>query len=249
MAFITSDDDLFIGWSYDSSNADNVDALIDASCQAVETYCGRSFGQANYTELAQTSFNGSLILKNPPVAYVSQVAKYLHNVLSITGTGEAYTTDTSLVVSGNELLYSTYTTLSALATAISALSGFTASVESDYANVSSTDLVSGRYVTIDTSQYFPIWFKSSISQVDSTSGILYGLYSCTLYRVKYRGGYATVPADIKYVVSQMVKRNYANIPGPLLSEGLAGQYYYTVDRQNTPINELVILNRYKLSVV
>ena len=112
-----------------------LDALIAAVSKAIENYCWRSFAIASYDELYPGNQRRELVVRNYPIASVERVAHDPAAVLRVTNTSASIqratvkVTATGLelirVASGvgttNTILFSDQPTLSALASAITAL--------------------------------------------------------------------------------------------------------------------------------
>ena len=140
------------------NNPDALDALLATASEQIERECHRYFALQSYTEY----LNGMgqpydlIILKQRPVTAITRLATRPVGVILIqntdltdnqratvatTSTGMILTTVSSGVTSTTTLLYSSYATLSALATAIVNLgSGWTAQVTTGYSLFPSVDL-------------------------------------------------------------------------------------------------------------
>lgn len=120
----------------------------------VKNYCGKDFEQTSYSK---ESYSGDgrqyLFLKNYPIIYLDRIAIGKRDVLRIKNTNDYSTASISVSSTGLRLvkdgtadetvLFSTYTTLTAVATAVKAISGWEAEVISSgtYSNFKSTELL------------------------------------------------------------------------------------------------------------
>ena len=206
-----------------------LDALIAAVTRAIENYCGRTFSVTSFDELYPGSFRRELVLRNSPLASVERVAYAPSAVLSVTNTSasnqratvKATATGVELirVASGvattSTILFADQATLSALATAITALgNGWSASVIESSNNLrASADLraLQGAFVAKDVSALLQLHISELTSfGSDAERGFLTrdagecwqgGL---NYWRVIYRAGYSAVPDDVQEACAQWV---------------------------------------------
>lgn len=129
-----------------------IEECINAASNDIENLCNRSFASATYRHVLDGTGARTLLLPQGPVSGVSYVAVKRDDVIRVkyAGTSTMYATVevTSSAVrlsvdgaSPTSLAFSTYTTLTTLAAAISAVSGWTATViSSRFASFPSSEL-------------------------------------------------------------------------------------------------------------
>ena len=206
-----------------------LDALIAAVSKCMENYCWRTFSATNYDEVYPGNGRHDLILRNYPLLAVERVAFGLTPVLLVTNTSASIQRATVKVTStGVELirvasgvsttstiLFADQATLSALATAITALgNGWSASVVDTTLNArASADLraLQGAYHAKDVNAELKLHVgELSSFHVNASEGTLSrgdgatwdgGLHH---WRILYRAGYSSVPDDVQEACAQWV---------------------------------------------
>lgn len=205
-----------------------VDSLIGAASEAIERYCNRRFRAREYDELYDGSEDHNLMLRNFPVLSVERVAALPVSVLEVKNTDTStnqqarvkvqsdkltLTRVASGVTTVNVLSFSSYATVSDLATAINALSagGWSAEAASGYPNWPSVDLrpIQGNYNAAGKWVDLKIHVvELSDYEVDQARGILYRNCGWALvknfYRVIYTAGFEEVPEAIQEACAQWV---------------------------------------------
>jgi hypothetical protein len=206
-----------------------LDALIAAVSKAIENYCGRTFSVATFDELYPGSHRPELILRNYPIASVERVAYAPSAVMSVTNTSASNQRATVKVTStGVELirvasgvattstiLFADQATLTALATAITALgNGWSAMVIEASNNLrASADLraLQGAFVAKDVDAALQLhaseltYFESDAERGYLTRGggdCWHG--GLNYWRVIYRAGFSAVPDDVQEACAQWV---------------------------------------------
>lgn len=145
---------------------DNLPFLVTVASDAVVKWCGqRDFIRQTYTEEYIAELDGNVMLRQYPVNNVTRIrgypqtvlcisaspTQYQHAWVSYTTTGDWYTNTlafTGLTLTGQSsgvqtstsLLFSNYTTLTQLAAAIGAVSGWTADVQGAFGLYPTSDL-------------------------------------------------------------------------------------------------------------
>jgi len=211
-----------------SSDEDTtLDALIAAVSKAIENYCWRTFAVTSFDELYRGNGHRELVLRNYPIASVERVAHAPTPVMNVTNTSASVqratvkVTATGLelirVASGvsttNTILFADQVTLTALATAITALgNGWSANVADSTLNLrASADLraLQGAFNAKDVQASLKLHTSEQSSfLVDAERGCLLqdggwhgGLHH---WRIVYRAGYSAVPDDVQEACAQWV---------------------------------------------
>lgn len=241
------------------------EAIITAVDAALDRYCGRNLAEATHDRVCTVLGTGDVHLKAYPVSKVLRVLNERVEVLTITATGTIGIANTMTGaitlqnLSGGTLVstvlaYADYPTLSELATAIGNVSGFDASVASDYTDYPSTDLVAGQHWQGGTNgtqhMLFSIWCGDGGSyDCDHATGILHlGFRSYPQCRVQWIGGYASYPDDLKMVVAEMVGSVAKGQYGTITGESFGGEYSYTIgsiDVRALPVTMRSVIDSYK----
>lgn len=213
-----------------SSDEDNtLDALLAAVSKAIENYCWRTFAITSYDELYPGNGQFELVLRNYPLASVERVTCAPGPVLRVTNTSASNqratvkVTATGLelirVASGTSststILFADQTTLSALASAVTALGNGWSGAVADAVNGlrASTDLraLQGAFNAKDIAAELKLHMEELSSyRVDAERGVLTrGDGACWdggmhYWRIVYRAGYSAVPDDVQEACAQWV---------------------------------------------
>jgi len=255
-----------------TSNEDTtLDALIAAVSKAIENFCWRSFAIASYDELQPGNNRQELLLRRYPIASVERVAYAPTPVLRVTNTSASNQRATvKVTATGIELirvpsgvpatstiLFSDQVTLSALATAITALGNgwFAEVLESTHNLRASADLraLQGAFQAKDVSVLLQIHVAELTTfDMDADAGILMReAGACwhggiNYWRIVYRSGYSAVPDDVQEACAQWVALLFWQTkrdPG-LMSESLPGITSRTPLRA-MPITIKLLLDPYR----
>lgn len=212
-----------------SSENTTLDALILAVSKAIENYCWRTFAVTSYDELYPGNNRRELVLRNYPTVSIERVAHGPTPVLNVTNTSasnqRATVKVTALglqligVASGvsttNTILFSDQPTLSALATAVTALgNGWAATVINEPDNLrASADLraLQGGFQAMNLDAELKL-HASELSNfvVDAERGCLTredgvcfygGLHA---WRVVYSAGFSAVPDEVQEACAEWV---------------------------------------------
>jgi hypothetical protein len=224
-------------------------SLITAASRAVESYCVRSFTAADRDDVVDAS-DGQAYLY-PPVIRVNSIMGGLATALTITATGELatvalieagdtdpweVTTRTGLrltrtasgVTTTSTVLFATSATVATLATAINALSGWSATVGAWFGAWPSSSLwadglAAWRGPSTATLGIFST--PAGVIEVDRQSGIV-EVDSFGRVRASYRSGFETVPADVQEAVLQVIRSVVGSTDSAGVIEERLGDYSY-----------------------
>ena len=252
--------------------------IINSVTAGIENYCGRKFKARAYTMERQDGGGSNfLYVNNYPIISVERVATTTTGALQIkcTDTG-AYSATASITRSSgslpanthlklsilggsnagdNSLALATYTTLTTLAAAGTALTGWDVSVVGDYGAWASTELIiigssecKGTTLTMEVP-----YERLSNYLIDQEEGsIFYGIGFSEAYKnvyLDYNGGYATIPADLEQTAIEIISDVFESrgINANLKSEKI-GDYSYTLGDIQTAVaskaDQLAIWKRY-----
>ena len=204
-----------------SENA-TLDALILAVSKAIENYCWRTFAVTSYDELYPGNNRRELVLRNYPTVSIERVAHGPTPVLNVTNTSATNQRATvkvtavglqlvrvaSGVSTTNTILFSDQPTLSALATAVTALdNGWAANVINPPDNLrASADLraLQGAFQAMNLDAELKL-HASELSSfvVDAERGCLTREDGACFYgglhawRVVYSAGFSAVPDEVQ----------------------------------------------------
>jgi len=238
------------------------DAAIASASEAIERVCRRVFGQAAHDEICKVGQFGTIHLDNFPVVSVDRLFTNIDSALRIRNTGSITSASVNITkaalrtvhtASGtttvNTLAYSDNATIADLVTAIDALgTGWDAEAISGYSGYPSADLVFDRIMRIGTSfQDVGLWTEAALSdyRYDADTGIVCGLAPGATVRVKYTGGFATVPEPIQEVCGNLVVAMLDTTRGGIVSERLGD---YSVSYAQGQLDTLPIQDRQILTL-
>lgn len=228
----------------------------------IKEYTGRVLKSTDHAE----RYNGGnqyIYLRNYPVTAVSRVAYGKYGAIKVKNTGtvtnatvSVSTTAVTVTKDGtsNELTFADYTTLTTMAAAISALSGWTAEVVDDsYASYASDNLLPawGLYCLDEYAYlYIPSQHLNGF-ELNEDEGVLY--YDGGFPRghlnvfVDYTAGFSTIPGDIKEaaleaikVLYEAYKQNRMGIVSRTIADGTM-----TVESTDLPKTALRVFDMYK----
>jgi len=187
----------------------------------VKTYCHRDFESTSYTETYDGKGKNYIDLKNYPVTALTFVRIGTDDVISVNNTA----TTTYAVVSSDKttmtlnkdgtastLTLGDYTVLSELVTAINALSGWVAVIQStEYNNILVSELTEFYGLSCLDSQmaYLTVWNQpESDMRINTDTGRIWldkNVYGIQNIYVAYTGGYSTIPSDLKMATLILIK--------------------------------------------
>lgn len=227
MAIITTGDlSDYLGSAIDAYSAEQQALAVDAANAECETYCGRTFAAADYTQWLNAS--GSILLPATPVSYVSRVGIGRTDVAQLTnGEPDAHmasyavnATALRLTVIGGaaagttSLTLANYASLSALKAAVDAAGTWTLTLSSGFENEVPSALRPGS-ATWDPANGAQAYLYGADTyfndvEFDTDTGVLrlsesWGAWPDDtrsfgtgerLALVQWRGGYETMPDDL-----------------------------------------------------
>lgn len=232
------------GTTFTAAQETTIDTLVTAVSKAIQKFCNRDFSSTTYDELYDGLNQYRLVLRQFPIISISRVAYGPVSILRITNTSSSnqratvQVTATGLslvrVASGSSttstLAFGTYTTLSSVATAVTALgNGWTGTVlDTNYNNWASADLRNpqgalnakvGADLRLHTSElsafdidYERGWLiRTYLEPLDLTDPAGTGLTffgGSNYWRVIYTAGFSTVPESVQEACAQWVAYLY-----------------------------------------
>lgn len=233
-----------------TSSADDtlLTQLLNSVSAEIERVCGTQFKARDYREWYTGKGQRRLVLKHRPVQHVTRVAYGAANALTVRYAGSGIranatvyrdpespdaggvrlvTVSTAGVATANNLTFADYPSVSLMATAISAVSGWTGTAvqnwpTADLHTTASEDAlnrtVTFTYPDLDENTYEIDYRLGLLEFAKYGRGVWEGegfdgtgRRFCDGFRnlmVQYRGGYETIPADVALVCREMVKESY-----------------------------------------
>jgi hypothetical protein len=206
------------GTSYDTKLTE----LLAAATTHIQRHCNTGIIAEEYTEIRNGTGGRYMQTANIPIINLQRVASSIQCALSVSYSGLAslafsrVLTDGVLLqsvsggtVSNTTLTFASYPTLETLATAISAVSGWTASVSGSFAGRASADLiVSPGLDAINGVAELPMaLYTISVATYNPSSGVIGGRFpqGWRNIELRYRAGYETIPDDIQTAACAVVK--------------------------------------------
>lgn len=244
-----------------------VEAEIEAKSAAIDKYLGRFIVKAEYDQVFLNR-TYEILLPAYPVDYVARVMTSKVDVATLTGSSAVSTfgvSSTALklvkIVNGarttTSLSFASYPTLSQLAAAATAVSGWSMTVASDYQSYPSTDLVEGQTGSAKHGAAISLWTDGSNYEVDARRGAVNlrgnwssawladSCYQPEQVRIVWTGGYDPIPTDLQQICADLVASDWDKSKSrQLVSESL-GEYSYTLDVASLPLSSKTILSKYK----
>jgi hypothetical protein len=233
--------------SFDTADTTLLGHMVSACSAFAEKWCRRTFTATSYEELYIGDGDTVLLLNQYPIISVSRVACNLQSVLSVNYGGSAARATVAVAPTGltmvsvasgvattSSLLFATYVSITALAAAVNAVSGWVATVQaSAYGGLPSSDLLAqqGAFNANNVNAALQVHVSDlDHYRIDAERGVLvrsFGWVRGYSYRVSYRAGFATIPADVQQAVAELVVNTYqaraAN--SNFQSESLGGYSY------------------------
>jgi hypothetical protein len=221
----------FLGLS--GTTYDTVLTMIVAGTDlAISNYCDRTFEINDFIENVN-ALDNRIILKNRPIDTIYYAGYGTENAIEVkyTGTGLASvqieTTRVRLFENlvATEYLYSSYATLSTLATAMNGKANFTVTLSEE--GLSKTLWEASMSLENDETVYL----QKPGSHACLTQ-IYDGFYVSDCqnnHKLIYRGGYSTIPADLVLIATKIASSVFQQrqTAGTLKSESI-GDYSYTI---------------------
>jgi len=203
-----------------------LDGLVSAASQAIESHCRRTFGLVNRDERYDGQDEAGLLVHHYPVAALERVACAPAPVLSVRNESGSVqrasarvladsivlTSIASGVASSTTITFASALTLDALAAAIDAVTGWSASVlVAERGLDASADL--GACPGTWAAHAAPAELRMYADEVhdyelDARLGLLRRILGwpggASYYRIVYTAGYAVVPDDVQEACAQLV---------------------------------------------
>ncbi len=250
-----------------TANDAAINTLISAASRAIQRYCRRDFAVLSYDELYNGNGDRRLILRQYPVVSVQSVRyrpvtviKVINNNTSLNQQARVTVTATGLtlfrmasgVSTTNTLTFAGSATLTALATAVTALgNGWSAQVIDDYSTWPSADLRAPQGALTAWGQFAELkmhTYELAGYQIDPERGWLLRAIPYTdpellhpedliwpeginNFRVQYTSGYSTIPEGVQEACAELVATWFAQLGRDLSlhSEDTAGTYRYQAE--------------------
>jgi len=249
-----------------TTDSDLIKMLISDASSMIENELGSCVEATDLTEVKTGDYTTSLYLDNYPLITVYDMATQSTGVMTVTYTGNSPIATVSVdddkvrlrtanngTYETSDISFASYPVLSDISAAITAITGFTASTESEYTAFPSTDLVSYTPQDAIGSLYLDVWDVSyggcevkskSYSLLVNPAEYGYGIFGSTKtwprndlrgwanrtnnIRIKYRAGYETVPNGIVSACNELVKLLYDHSKTDLaLNKEKIGDYSYS----------------------
>lgn len=244
--------------SFSDLENDLIGRQIAAAGSAVAMFTHRDFTSQNYDELYSGNGHQELHLRQFPIVAVDRCATEPTDILGVKNTSTTNSRATvsvdrtnlilkrtaSGVLTPNSLAFATYTTLTTMADAITAVAnGWVGRVtDTNYNNYSSADLreIQGALSAWNSQEVFLQIHLEELAEydVEDKTGTLYYRYGWPRgrnnIRVVYTAGYEEVPEDIQHAVATLVAMWYNESkrdPGLIAEQG-DGFYYLTLTQQS-----------------
>lgn len=235
-----------------------ITVLIQAASDYIEQVCHRVFLQQTFDKILPVLIDGTILIPNPPITEVHRLAfdigewVDLKNTaaqtanVSTTETGITLTDTTEGTKTTQTFLFADYPTLKNLTDEIDSLDDWTASVDSDYEDFPSADIVAREsYYCANKTAHVRTWVDYEDRIVFTTTGIVegFGAYRGNNCRVQYVGGFADIPEPLKLVLANLVIQSFE---GKQIKQESIGHYSYTLeDGEKLPFNDKKVLAYYR----
>jgi hypothetical protein len=217
-----------------------INALIDNASKAIQKFCRRDFISTTYDELYDGPDDPVLILRQYPIISIQSVRTGLETVLeaqnnstsvqqariSVTSTAVLLKRVASGTATSNTLTFAANVTLTAMATAITAVAnGWTGRVaSSEFNNYPSADLLYPQGAFDAKDRYAGLKLHTeevATFEIDERNGFLVASENVweegpvwergtRNYRVQYTAGYSTIPEDVQKACAELVASWFAN---------------------------------------
>lgn len=256
----------------DDSEYEFLSPTHDSVEKFVSNYCNRVFESTSYTR-SKYCGNGTSILyiDNYPLTAVDRVAIGNLDVIKVTNTNTTSSASVSVTSTGLRLVYNgtadtsitfaSNTTMTAIVSAINALSGWSASLlNSTYGGYQSSDLIEWSGLSAIKSNWVYLkmpdeaedYFEVDLGKglIRKNSGWPSGFNN--IY-IDYTAGYTTsnMPEDLKLAVKILTKYIYDRKEEESMgvAEYRAENLWGTFERDSMPKEARMLLNRYKRVLV
>lgn len=255
----------FLGLTVTDAKLTIIHAAVEDWIQTV--YCRRNLVSTSYKEKYDGTGCNSLVLDNYPIIALNRLSMgfdeamrvknsstFGHASVSVSSTGVTLYKDGT----SSTILFTASATMSAMATAISAVSGWSATVSNTSYNSYPSNLLSEKMGlqcvnNSEASLMMPADGEWDF-EVDSDKGILYSVFGFgegtrNIY-VDYQAGYATVPEDLQLATLILIKSIYQK-----RSEEAFGASSYSISGismsfdKDIPMEAKQILNHYRRTLI
>lgn len=262
MSWVTvSEIEAYTGVTYSVSEALVMSDIIDSVCGFIESYCDTKFTDAVYSQRIDIVDN--LFLAKNNVQYMYGVFSGIFKAMEVTPPSAI----SSLRISEDMKtlsLISTFSktdinisalTLTGAVSAINAITGWSATINSNIVNTYALTLYPGTY-KCDINNYNiiePLCANVRLSATQLTNQLFFVEYTCSDGICIYQGGYATIPADLLDATIRMCIRAYGSkqvaLSGNVKSESV-GDFSYTLftgseEGTGVDINYYSVLDNYR----
>jgi len=242
--------------------------LINQVSARIERLTGRHFAAAEYNEWVCTDGEHQFTIRNWPIVRVNRVryctdtairASYtgsdIEAVVSVyydddggSGTARLLTVAADGTETSNTFAFSTYKTLSTLATAMNAISGWTVSLYASRDGQSLSLWPSGGIDAKNTTgELYAVTEFDRVTKVDHRRGMVSVAGTSMNLLVSYRGGYEVIPDDVARVANEMTASSYHEISvNPMLaSESIPDYSYSLANKTEIASNHQTVLDAYR----
>lgn len=237
----------YLGIDLDSTQETEMDLIITAVQEMLESYTNRKFDQATFYEQKLGTGDREFVLANTPIDEIKWLAMGMDSLMSVTYGGTKAASieveDQELRLSKNlattriDLTDSTITDIDDVVTAVNALTDWTASAYDDYGSYPALILNPIVKCPVDDDTNYQIdlsgcatWMKAYREREGlyvSNRPIPEGMpYTCI-----YVGGYETIPASLAQLATEMaaaIWRLYVQHGGGILKSERIGDYSYSL---------------------
>lgn len=196
--------------------------LLAAATTFIERYCNTHFIADDYVEYHNGTGGRYIQTYNIPIIRITRLAASVRPAMRVSYSGDGalafvrvlsdsvvLQSETGGTTSSTTLDFATYATLESLATAIAGTSGWTASVEGDFAGRASADLVASPALDAKNAPACLEMAKYNLhcSSYNPDSGMVCGSFprGWRNIEVRYRAGYDTIPDDVQTAACMIVK--------------------------------------------
>lgn len=245
-----------------TSDTDNdfLTETINAVSDRIERECGRQFAARDYTERFSGNWDSAITLKQRPVNYVSRVAYGAASAINVSSTGFVKATvfvsstavrlmsvNSSGTKTSTELTFASYPSFDTMATAIDAVSGWTATkivdgYSYDLNPFTGTGCASMAailtypdqdtqvgYIELATGKIGLVKPSDPYTMNQYQSGVYASQKGYLNYLIEYNAGYSTIPSDLAMLCNELCSTVYSKgkLNQNLKSESL-GDYSYSL---------------------
>ena len=242
--------EVYLGLELSSTQTVEMELIIASTQQMMESYCNRSFDQADYYHQRLGTGDREIVINNTPITSIKWAGAGMDEMLSITYSG---TKAASIEIEDQELRLSENLTT----TTIDLLTGWSATAVTAYGSYPALILNPIVKCPVDSTTNFGVGISGSASQLklfrereglyvaDSPVGNGYP------YTVIYEGGYETIPASLAQLATEMcaaVWRIYVLHGGGVLQSEKIGDYNYKLNDIVGEDGSVSIINVFKTRI-